>query len=81
MVVTVSIDYCTAAVAMFAASVWGDRHSRHHKAVSMRPGGRAVPTSHGVALSQAAARGPDCERSMAWAGAGKAPAPRFRGHG
>jgi len=24
MVVAVSIDYCTAAVAMFAASVWGD---------------------------------------------------------
>ena len=61
---------CPGAPHLCGATGKGSR-SRRRKAISVRSGGRAEPASLGMALSHAAACGPDCERSMAWAGGGK----------
>lgn len=61
---------CPCAPHLCGATGKGSR-SRRRKAISMRSGGRAEPASLGMAPSHAAACGPDCDRSMAWAGGGK----------
>ena len=74
VVVAIGVDSGATTVPVCATPVWSERQRQPQpppQAISMRSGGRAEPALLGTALSHAAACGPDCERSMAWAGGGK----------
>ena len=84
LVVAVGVDCRAAAVTMCAASVLGDGQGGAAAAaglVNIQSGGRAVPASRAMALSQCAACGPACECSMVRAGVEEEATRQFRENG
>ena len=69
--VIVGVNVGTASVSMHAASVWSDRQRQPQPPPQCYHKAKPPSSSVWMVLSHAAARGPDCEHSMAGAGGGR----------